>query len=452
MKFSAIFLAGVATAAAHEFSLCSGVEDKMGVASIDLNPEPAQAGKDLTVSIKATPTVDVSAGKLDFSAKVLGLKIAEMTFDACEVFACPMQAGVPAVGSITYTIPSAAPAGVAADAEVKFTDESNGALSCVDMKVKIGKSQLFGGEGRVEKENQFLFSKYVQQFEKEYEMEDFFSRYNQFKMNWANIMEHNSKGHSWSMAMNQFGDMDADEFSQYKTGFAGKRNSYLRSRNAHKPLLGAKLGDSVDWRDQGAVTPVKDQGQCGSCWAFSTTGSTEGATQISTGKLLSLSEQQLVDCSRGEGNNGCNGGLMDFGFEYIIKNGITDEDSYPYTARDGLCKADGKTSVASLSSYKDVSEGSEDDLLSAIATGPVSVAIEADQSGFQFYSGGVFDGTCGRQLDHGVLAVGYGTDSGKDYYLVKNSWGSSWGDQGYIKLVRGQDQCGIADSASYPVV
>jgi len=141
---------------------------------------------------------------------------------------------------------------------------------------------------------------------------------------------------------------------------------------------------------------------------------------------------------------------MDNGFEYIISNkGLGSEESYAYTAKDGTCKT--VDSVSTISSYKDVKQGDESDLMSAVNIGPVSIAIEADQSGFQFYSGGVFSGTCGKNLDHGVLLVGYGSDGGKDYWKVKNSWGSSWGEEGYINLVRGKDQCGLADSASYPI-
>ena len=268
------------------------------------------------------------------------------------------------------------------------------------------------------------------------------------------IVRHNAEHHSWTMGVNKFADLTAEEF---KGRFIGMFNHTGATSN-ETVELGA-LPTSVDWTTKGAVTAVKNQEQCGSCWAFSTTGSVEGAWFLSNGTLVSLSEQQLVDCSTAEGNEGCNGGLMDYGFEYIIKNkGITTEAAYPYTATGpNKCVAAGLPVAATLSGYKDVPVNSETALMTAIALTPVSVAVEADQSVFQFYNGGVMDSACGTALDHGVLAVGYGTLGGKDYYLVKNSWGADWGAKGYIMLARGAKfnpagQCGIQMAASYPVV
>jgi C1A family cysteine protease len=297
------------------------------------------------------------------------------------------------------------------------------------------------------------FAQFAADYDKSYSVEEVFSRFENFRANSLMIKEHNAKGLPWTMAMNEFGDMTWEEFHSVFTGFKGESRRLGDSFGMHEAVEGQVIADSLDWNAKGAVTPVKNQGQCGSCWAFSTTGAIEGAHEIATGKLVSVSEQELVDCAGSEGNQGCNGGLMDNAFEWVIKNGgIAEEDNYtPYAGKDGKCNKDAPKDVK-ISGYKDVKKGSETDLMSAVNVGPVSIAIEADQSGFQFYSGGVFSGTCGKQLDHGVLLTGYGTDSGTDYWSVKNSWGASWGDNGYIKLVRGKDQCGLADAASYPTV
>ena len=282
-----------------------------------------------------------------------------------------------------------------------------------------------------------------------------------YSQNLVKITTHNLSNATWKMGVNKFADLTAAEFAGLYTG-GFRPATTVAPKRTNLRIASMALPASVDWTTKGAVTPVKDQGQCGSCWAFSTTGSTEGAWFQKNGTLVSLSEEQLVECSDAEGNQGCNGGLMDYGFQYIIDNkGITTEAAYPYTSgggTSGTCQAKGKPVAATLSGFTDVPVNSETALLTAIVQQPVSVAVEADQDTFQFYTSGVMTGVCGTQLDHGVLAVGYGTDAtGGDYYKVKNSWGASWGEAGYIRLGRGakfnpSGQCGIQMVASYPVV
>jgi C1A family cysteine protease len=312
---------------------------------------------------------------------------------------------------------------------------------------------------QVSAEEDALFTKFKSQFEKVYyDNSDEMYRKQVFIANLQYIRQHNEEAaageHTYTLGMNKFGDMTFEEFHTKFTGFLGLRNRFARSQNIEDLSAKAAPPASVDWTTKGAVTAVKDQGQCGSCWSFSATGSTEGAWFLSKGQLISLSEQQLMDCSTSEGNMSCNGGLMDYAFEYIIKNkGICTEASYPYLAKDEKCKS--CTNVVTISSYKDVAQ-TEAALQAAVAQQPVSVAIEADQSAFQFYTSGVLTVTCGTNLDHGVLAVGYGTLSGTDYWKVKNSWGGSWGMSGYVLIQRGKaqsgGQCGILLASSYPVV
>jgi cathepsin L len=247
---------------------------------------------------------------------------------------------------------------------------------------------------------------------------------------------------------NQFADMTQE---QYKAaaglGYKPSALKQLPHLGVHE-YAGEELAASVDWTTQGAVTPVKDQGQCGSCWAFSTTGGMEGAWQIASGSLTSMSEQQLVDCSTQ--NAGCNGGSMELAFNFAGTVNVATESSYPYTARDGSCKSSGYTTAiprGGVTGYKSVGQ-STNSLKSALQTGPVSVAIEADQMSFQMYSGGVLSSGCGTNLDHGVLAVGYDSNS----FKVKNSWGASWGSNGYVQISQSGNTCGIHSDASYPTV
>ncbi|XP_064596309.1 procathepsin L-like [Liolophura sinensis] len=261
--------------------------------------------------------------------------------------------------------------------------------------------------------------------------------------------------HTFTVGMNEYGDMSLEEFVKIMNGY--KMTNATRTGATFIAPSNLELPTTVDWRTQGYVTPVKNQMQCGSCWAFSTTGSLEGQHFKKTGNLVSLSEQNLVDCSRKEGNFGCNGGLMDQAFKYIkLNNGIDTEASYPYQAKNERCRFKAADVGATDTGFTDVQRGSESDLQSAVASvGPVSVAIDAGHRSFQLYRSGVYyERECSSsRLDHGVLAVGYGSESGSDYWLVKNSWGEQWGQQGYIMMSRNRDNnCGIATQASYPLV
>ena len=264
---------------------------------------------------------------------------------------------------------------------------------------------------------------------------------------------------SYTLGMNEYGDLLHHEFVRIMNGW---KNSTRRADSRTAPTfmipLNFQLPKSVDWRDHGYVTPVKNQGHCGSCWSFSTTGALEGQNFRKTGQLVSLSEQNLVDCSGKFDNQGCNGGLMDNAFSYIEENGgIDTEETYPYEGKQGTCRFQRRNVGAKDTGFIDIPASSETHLTHALATvGPVSVAIDAGHETFQFYRSGVYyEPECSSQdLDHGVLAVGYATDAhGKDYYIVKNSWGTSWGNKGYVYMARNKNNhCGIATAASYPLV
>jgi cathepsin L len=316
------------------------------------------------------------------------------------------------------------------------------ALGLVAVNYQSEGSQLFLSERITEEE--MMYMKYVTEWGKSYGTKaEFDFRMEQFKNTLKKMALHNSdNAHKSTVGHNQFSDWTEAEYKKL-LGYKGKQTN-----NEEAEILDtSNLQDTVNWVTKGAVTPVKNQGQCGSCWAFSSTGAIEGSMFLSTGTLGSYSEQQLVDCSKM--NSGCNGGLMDYAFQYVETAPLMTESAYPYTARQGSCQYVSSQGKGKVKSFKDVSrDTSGQQLMAAVAKGPVSVAIEADQYAFQGYNGGIITSGCGTRLDHGVLAVGYGTDAGQEYFLVKNSWGASWGDSGYVKMA--PDQCGVTMQPSYP--
>jgi len=305
-------------------------------------------------------------------------------------------------------------------------------------------------------------------YAKEYTAEEEVDRRSAWEANYDFMEEHNAAYEAgyetYSVGENEFNDLTNEEFVSILNGLHLTELKEPSGNAVFKPNT-KKNPPEVDWREHGFVTPVKNQKQCGSCWAFSATGSLEGATFNKTKKLVSLSEQNLVDCSMKEGNHGCFGGLMDNAFKYIKDNqGIDTEESYPYTAKTGKhCNFNKSDVGATLKSWVDIKSGSEEDLEAAVAqVGPISVGIDASHLGFQMYKKGVYyyKRCSSTRLDHGVLAVGYGQVKPEDentkpkkYWIVKNSWGESWGMKGYIEMAKDvHNMCGIATNASYPVV
>ncbi|KAM6981359.1 cathepsin S-like [Aplochiton taeniatus] len=259
--------------------------------------------------------------------------------------------------------------------------------------------------------------------------------------------------HSYRLSMNHLGDRSTEEIHQFFTTLTVpadlKRGTFVKS-------TGAPVPDTMDWREHGYVTSVKFQGSCGSCWAFSAAGALEGQLFKTTGKLVDLSPQNLVDCSSKYGNKGCNGGFMTSAWQYVIDNqGVDSDASYPYKATQGQCQYNPAQRAANCSKYYFVPPGDEGVMKETVATiGPISVAIDATRPRFAFYHSGVYDDpSCTQKVNHGVLTVGYGTQDGKDYWLVKNSWGTSFGEGGYIRMARNRNnQCGIARLACYPTI
>jgi len=301
-----------------------------------------------------------------------------------------------------------------------------------------------------------LWQEFKTRFGKAYADEK--ARFEIFRMNMELVHDVNAKGLTYQLGVNQFSDLTPSEFAAEYTGLAPPPKPW-----GELPHLGTDFGTDkelaaeVDWMEKGAVTPPKNQGQCGSCWSFSTTGALEGAWAIATGKLESLSEQQFVDCD--EVDQGCSGGLMDNAFKFAKTHALCTEKSYGYKGRRGTCEGDScsiSIPKGGVVGFRDVARDSATALMEALMQQPVSIAIEADKSIFQLYKSGILKGACGSTLDHGVLAVGYGSEDGVKYWRVKNSWGAAWGEHGFIRLFRGEPgagECGLLSGPpSYPVV
>jgi len=292
-------------------------------------------------------------------------------------------------------------------------------------------------------EYQAGFNEFLKKHNKVYDNDELATRYTLFKKSMDDVHEHNSQNHSWFKVINKFSDWTETEFSML-LGYRDTKKNINRNPSGLR-TDGIPAAD-VDWRTKtGALTGIKDQGQCGSCWAFSTTGGIEGAEYIaSQAAAISLSEQALVDCSGAYGNQGCNGGLMDNAFKYVEKYGLPKENDYPYKAKKGSCQSFTAVGISKIYTYKDTT-----DLETDIELQPISVAVDARS--WSSYGGGVFKCGFWPQLDHGVLLVGSSGSGSSGYWIVKNSWGSSWGESGFIRVSKGTyHNCGIAKAASYP--
>ncbi|XP_007479355.1 pro-cathepsin H [Monodelphis domestica] len=303
-------------------------------------------------------------------------------------------------------------------------------------------------------QEKFQFHSWTKKFNKTYNLNEYHRRLHNFLNNKRRIDEHNAGKHSYTLGLNQFSDMSFDEFK--KQYLMSEPQNCSATKGSHVRRVGP-YPDFMDWRKKGNyVSPVKNQGGCGSCWTFSTTGGLESAVAIATGKLLSLAEQQLVDCAQAFNNHGCNGGLPSQAFEYIMyNNGIMGEDTYPYEGKDGTCRFKPDKAIAFVKDVVNITIYDEEAMTEAVAHhNPVSFAFEVTED-FMSYRDGIYSNPrCDKSPDkvnHAVLAVGYGKNNGILYWIVKNSWGTSWGNNGYFLIERGKNMCGLADCASYPV-
>jgi hypothetical protein len=413
----------------------------------DVSPSTIHTGATETITGTGTLDEEVTSAQFKATVSALGTQLTDCSGDATSDITCtlPMGVGKIVVKAVSYplaagtvTIPvdvqtsSVIPPSLAnVDVHIAATEQNGDSVICLDVHTaqqKVGDFDAFKAR----------YGKVYNGDEDEHRATYEANMARAAAMSTAEVQ----------FGENQFADLTQEQYrAAAGLGYKANRHAGLPHLGVHE-YQGEELAASVDWTTQGAVTPVKDQGQCGSCWAFSTTGGMEGAWQIGTGSLTSMSEQQLVDCSTQ--NAGCNGGSMELAFNFAGTVNVATEASYPYKGVDGTCKSSGLTTAiprGGVTGYKSVGQ-STDSLKSAIQNGPVSVAIEADQFAFQLYSGGVLSSGCGTNLDHGVLAVGYDSNS----FKVKNSWGASWGANGYVQISQSGNTCGIHSDASYPTV
>jgi len=313
-------------------------------------------------------------------------------------------------------------------------------LLCVSQITNIPSSEM-----------NLLFRNYIKDYNKSYSTNEYYQRYTIFSSNYNYILDRNNNI-SYTLGLNNFTDLSRSEFKQiYLSGLVDNNHTshnYLYHNNSN-----SSIPSSIDWRARGIVTNVKNQGMCGSCWAFSTTGTLEGQHALSSGHLDSLSEQNLVDCS--SSNYGCSGGWPSIAMQYIKKNGIDSESSYQYAGIDESCEYNRSNVASFLNDVVLVESGNMSSLYDAIGTvGPISIAIDAEDD-FQFYKAGIYNSTlCSNTtLDHAVLAVGYSSFMNNSFIIVKNSWGSDWGMDGYIYMSTNiSNMCGMATNASYPLI
>jgi C1A family cysteine protease len=286
------------------------------------------------------------------------------------------------------------------------------------------------------------FQKFLIKYNKKYNtIAEYFLRYNVFKKNLKRFSQNKA---SYKMGINQFTDLTPTEF---RKGYLNLDMKLVNKINYKKVSVNSKndAPESWNWVDKGVFGPVKDQGYCGSCWAFSTMGNIEALNAMKTKEYVALSEQQLVDCDT-EYDQGCNGGLMEYAFAYLVEKGCMTEKDYPYVGYDDTCHYDESKVFLRIDSWLMLDTQDENEIKEFLYTnGPLAIAINADP--FQYYTGGIIDEdewSCDPEgLNHGVVLVGYGNESGVDYWIIRNSWGDYWGEDGYVRVARGKGTCGV---------